>query len=395
MAAFRHPWLALFAGALAVPLGAFVGAPAAQAAKPIVIGGTISETGPLAVDADYQIRGVKLAIADANAAGGWLGRKLDLKLYDDKSNAGVADRLYERLITDDKVDLLIGPYSSGVTTGIAPLINKYKMATIEPGASDPSIYHAGNTWNIQATASSLRYLDQLMPAAKENGAKTVALLGLESAFTLACYHAREAQAKELGLKVVYQTTYSLPQPDFSSIALAVKNAHPDVVVACTYYPDAVGITRSLHQQGFAPKFLGETVGPVEAPYLKALGPLANRVITNTGWWSNFKTPGNQGFISRYKAMFHQDPDYHAATGYAAIQVLGDAVKATHSLDQAKIREWLLSHTAETIQGTFKVNANGLSLGYVQDLLQIQDGVLKLVYPTADAEAKILFPYTGS
>ncbi|MGH7050079.1 MAG: hypothetical protein ACREE5_05485, partial [Acetobacteraceae bacterium] len=68
MAAFRHPWLALFAGALAVPLGAFVGAPAAQAAKPIVIGGTISETGPLAVDADYQIRGVKLAIADANAA---------------------------------------------------------------------------------------------------------------------------------------------------------------------------------------------------------------------------------------------------------------------------------------------------------------------------------------
>ncbi|MGH7190409.1 MAG: hypothetical protein ACREF0_14660, partial [Acetobacteraceae bacterium] len=79
----------------------------------------------------------------------------------------------------------------------------------------------------------------------------------------------------------------------------------------------------------------------------------------------------------------------------AIQVLGDAVKATHSLDQAKIREWLLSHTAETIQGTFKVNGNGLSLGYVQDLLQIQDGVLKLVYPTADAEAKILFPYTGS
>lgn len=390
-----YPWALLFAGALVVSGAAVFSAPVAEAAPPITIGGTISETGPLAVDADYQIKGVKLAIADANAAGGWLGRKLELKLYDDKSSAGVADRLYERLITDDKVDLLIGPYSSGVTTGIAPLINKYKMVTIEPGASDPSIYHAGNKWNIQATASSLRYLDQLLPAAKEQGAKTVALLGLESAFTLACYHAREAQAKELGMKIVYQTTYSLPQPDFSSIALAVKNAKPDVVVACTYYPDAVGITRSLHQQGFAPKFIGETVGPVEAPYVKALGPLANRVVTNTGWWTNFKTPDNQGFIERYKAMFHQDPDYHAATGYAAIQVLGAAVKATNSLDQAKIRDWLLSHTVDTIQGTFKVNENGLSLGYVQDLLQIQDGVLKLVYPTADAQAKLLVPYTGS
>ena len=391
----RFRWLALFAGALALLCGGLVTAPAARAAPPIVIGGTISETGPLAVDAGYQIKGVKLAVADANAAGGWLGRKLELKLYDDKSSAGVADRLYERLITDDRVDLLTGPYSSGVTTGIAPLINKYRMVTIEPGASDPSIYRSGNKWNLQGTASSLQYLDQLMPAAKQQGAQTVALLGLESAFTLACYHAREAQAKELGMKIVYQTTYSLPQPDFSSIALAIKHANPDVVIACTYYPDAVGITRALHQQGFAPKFLGETVGPVEAQYGKALGPLANRVLTNTGWWSNFQTPGNQGFIERYKAAYHEEPDYHAATGYAAIQALGAAVEATHSLDQTKIRDWLLAHTVETILGTFKVNEDGLSLGYVQDLLQIQDGVLKLVYPVTSAEAKLEFPYTGS
>ena len=388
-------WRVLFAGILGLPFGVLLLAPAAHAAPPIVIGGTISDTGPLSVDAGYQIRGVKLAVAEANAHGGWLGRKLELKLYDDKSSAGTADRLYERLITDDKVDLLIGPYSSLVTTAIAPLINKYKMATIEPGASDPSIYGPGNKWNIQGTASSLRYLDQVMPAAKQHGAKTVALLGLESAFTLACYHAREAQAKELGMKIVYRTTYSLPLPSFASIALAIKHAHPDVVVACTYYPDAVGITRALHEQGFAPQFLAETVGPVEAPYLKALGPLANRVLTNTGWWTNFKTPGNQDFIAGYKAMYHQDPDYHAATGYAAIEVLGDAVEATKSLDQAKLRDWLLAHQVETIQGTFKINENGLSLGYVQDLLQWQDGVLKLVYPAADAEAKLMFPYTGS
>lgn len=392
----KYTWGVLLAGALGLPIAGISMAPvAAEAAPPIVIGGTISETGPLATDAGYQLKGTELAIAEANKAGGWLGRKIEFKYYDDKSSAGTAVRLYERLITDNRVNLLIGPYSSLVTVGIAPLINKYKMATIEPGASDPSTYVPGNEWNFQGTASSLRYLDELLPAAKAQGATTVALLGLESAFTLACYHAREAQAKELGMKIVYQTTYSLPLPSFASIALAIKNAHPDVVEACTYYPDAVGLTRSLHEQGFAPEYLAETVGPPEAAYTKALGPLANRVITNTGWWFNFKTPGNAAFVAGYKAMFHQDPDYHAAAGYAAVQVLGAAVEATHSLNQDKIRQWLLTHTVPTIQGTFKVNANGLALGFAQDLLQIQDGVLKLVYPEAAAEAKMLVPYTGS
>ena len=181
----KHIWRAvagraLAAVALGLPIAGISLAPvAAQAAPPIVIGGTISETGPLATDGAYQIKGIELAIADANKAGGWLGRKLELKIYDDKSSAGTAVRLYERLITDDRVNLLIGPYSSLVTVGIAPLINKYKMATIEPGASDPSIYVAGNEWNFQGTASSIRYLDELLPAAKAQGATTVALLGLE------------------------------------------------------------------------------------------------------------------------------------------------------------------------------------------------------------------------
>ncbi|HUZ64601.1 MAG TPA: amino acid ABC transporter substrate-binding protein [Acetobacteraceae bacterium] len=371
------------------------GGPARAAGPPITIGTTISKTGPLAEDAGYQLKGEQLAVADANAHGGWLGRKLAFKYYDDQSSPGTAVRLYERLITSDKVNLLLGPYSSLVAVGIAPLINKYKMATLEPGSSVPTIYVAGNKWNIQSTASSTTYLHQMLPAVQKAGAKTVALLGLQSAFTLACYHARVAQAHKLGLKIVYQTTYALPQPDFSSIALAIKQAHPDAVLGCTYYPDAVGITRSLHQQGFAPKYLGLTVGPVEAAFTTALGPLANGILSNTGWWYDFKTPGNKAFIAEYKAKYHQLPDYHAATGYAAVQVLGAAVAATHSLDQAKLRAWLLGHTVQTVQGQFKVDANGLAVDSVQDMVQIQNGKLVLVSPHSLAQAKITAPYTGS
>jgi branched-chain amino acid transport system substrate-binding protein len=222
----------------------------------------------------------------------------------------------------------------------------------------------------------------------------VAVLALKSAFTLACSQARLDQAKKLGMDVVYQTTYSLPSPDFSAIALAIKSAHPDVVIGCTYFPDAVGIAKALHDQGFAPKFLGETVGTVEPAFGKALGPVANGIVGNTSWWPNFETAGSKGIVARYEAMFHQPPDYHAITGYAAIETLGAAVTGAKSLDQAKLRDWLLHHTATTVLGTFKVDPNGLSLGYGQYLVQWQGGALKLITPAKFAQAKLVVPYTG-
>lgn len=371
-----------------------VGGGTARAAGPIVIGATTSETGPLTEDADYQNRGVELGIAVANEHGGWLGRKLELKLYDDKSDPGTAVRLYTRLITNDKVNLLIGPYSSGVTQAVAPLINKYEYATIEPGASLPDIFVKGNKWNFQGTASSLQYLDEVLPIAKKAGASTVAALGLKSAYSLACYKARIEQAGKLGMKVVYRTTYSLPQPDFAAIGLAIKNAHPDVVIGCTYYPDAVGLTQALHNQGFAPHYLAETIGPVEAAFTKAVGSLSNGIISNTGWWENFKTPGNTEFVAAYKAKYHSAPDYHSATGFTAVSVLGDAVKATKSLDQHKIREWLLHNQPQTIQGTWKVSPYGLAEGFSQNLVQVQNGEIKLITPPDLAQAKLLVPYPG-
>jgi branched-chain amino acid transport system substrate-binding protein len=234
----------------------------------------------------------------------------------------------------------------------------------------------------------------LLPIAKQHGAKTVAAVALKSAYSLACNKARVDQAKQLGMQVVYETTYSLPQPDFGAIALAIRNAHPDVVIGCTYYPDAVGLTKALHDQGFAPEFLAETIGPVEAAFGKAVGPLANGIISNTSWWSNFRTPGNGEFIAAYKKKYQQDPEYHSATGYAAIEVLGAAVKATHSLDQAKLRDWLLAHQVPTVQGVFKSDKYGGATGFAMHLVQVQNGVIKLVTPPDLAQAKLQIPYTG-
>ncbi len=362
--------------------------------RPIVIGGSVSITGALAVDAAYHLHGIQQGIEDANAQGGWLGRKIELKYYDDKSDAGTAVRLYTKLITEDNVDLLIGPYSSGITQAVAPLINKYEKVMIEPEASVPDIYVPGNLWNIQGIAPSFGYLEGVLPLAKSHGAKTVAVLALKSAFSLACDKARLEQVKALDMALVYDTTYALPQPDFSSLALAIKNAQPDVVVVCSYYPDAVGIAQALQRAGYAPKFFAEAIGPAEDEFTKALGPLANRIISNTSWWASLKTAGNAAFIAHYKATFHQDPDYHAASGYGAIQALGAALNAVKAIDQAKLHDWLLHNEVQTVQGTFASDPNGAAKKFNQFLFQIQDGTRKLIWPAADAEAPAQVPYTG-
>ncbi len=383
----------LYPIALILAASGLASAPA-SAAGPIVIGASVSETGPLAVDAGYHLRGLELGVAEANAHGGWLGRQLELKYYDDKSEPGTAVRLYTRLLTDDKVDLLIGPYSSGITQAVAPLANKYQRLMIDPGASLPDIFSEGNHWNIQGVATSTGYLEGMLPLAKEHGAHNVAILSLQSAYSLACGKARQAQADQLGMHVVYTTTYALPQPDFSAMALAVKNANPDVVIACSYYPDSVGLTQALQRIGFAPKFLSETIGPAEAQFTSALGPLSDRVISNTTWWSSLKTPGNAEFIAAYKAKYHEDPDYHSAATYSAIEALGAAVKATNSLDQAKLRDWLFKNTVPTVQGTFKAGPNGVGTEFKQYMFQIQGSDRKLIWPTELAQAKPEIPYTG-
>jgi branched-chain amino acid transport system substrate-binding protein len=362
--------------------------------SPIVIGATSSETGAFSADADENLKGMKLAIKQANANGGWLGRKLKLKVYDDESKPGKSVRLYTRLISQDHADLLVGPYSSGITKAVTPLFNKYHYAVIDPEASDPSIFGSNNKWTFQGLASSLGYLKQLLPLASKKGAKTVAVLGLKSAFSLACYHARIDQAKKLGMKVVYKKTYSLGSADFNSMALAAKNADPDVVITCTYYPDAVGITKALHSQDFAPQFLGETIGPISAKFTKDVGSLANRIFSNTSWWYTYKTPGNKEFVASYKKAYGEMPTYHSAAGYSAIHVLGKAVQATKSLDQSKLRDWLIHHKVDTVQGPFQVNKHGRESGFLMEMVQVQNQKLKLLTPSSAAQAKPEIPYTG-
>ena len=360
---------------------------------PIQVGASVSLTGAYAGDGKYAKEGYDYAIAQINKDGGLLGRKLKMTVLDDKSDPGTAVKLYTKLISQDQVDLLLGPYSSGISQAVIPLVDKFQKPTIFTEASAPSIFK-GTKYAVQGQVSSFDYFDGLGDFAKSQGYKTAALLDQNVIATQQICQGAADVLKKAGVQIVYQKSYPTSATDFSSLVLGMKQANPDIVLGCAYLPDSEGIAKEMNQQGVKPKLFAESIGPVEPEYQKSLGKVADGVITSTAWWPSLKTPGNADFIKGYKAMFGHDPDYHAADAYAGAMVLAAAVKKAGSLDSEKLNTILHQDSFPTVLGSYKVNSTGQQSGIGSYLLQWQNGALKLVWPSEDQEAKPQFPYGG-
>jgi branched-chain amino acid transport system substrate-binding protein len=363
-------------------------------ASPIKVGLSISETGPFAATGEYQLKGYKLFVSQLNRRGGWLGRPVQLIVYDDQSNPGTAVRLYEKLISQDHVDLLVGPYSSGITQAALAVPEKYHMVMLDPGAAAADIYK-GVQWNFQAIAKADRYLLPVADICKGHHWKTVGIfVNSTSPFTVAAASALKQRAAREHLKVAFEQSYPGTTSDFAATVLAAKSAGADCIAAATNTPDAIGLVREINRQGLKPKLLAETIGPVEKTFLTSLGNLVNGVIGSTQWWTSLRTPRNRQFLVAYeRAYAGQYPDYHSALGYSAFQVLDAAIKKVRSLDQTKLRDTIRQLTVSTVAGRFKVDANGLQTGFKIYLMQWQDGRAWLVYPPKVAQRKIRLPYS--
>ncbi|HMD01487.1 MAG TPA: ABC transporter substrate-binding protein, partial [Candidatus Baltobacteraceae bacterium] len=204
---------AFIARAIALTIAAAVVAliaPAPTAAAdqpPIVIGATISQTGSYAVDAKYALEGYQLWIKEQNAKGGLLGRKIELKTYDDASDPATAVSLYERLIDQDHVDVIVGPYSSAITAAVANVAEKHKMPMISPEVSAAAPFQRGLRYLFMGISQSTHYVEGAIAIAKANGYKRIAITGEDSAFPRSIAGALPDIAKAAGLEVVYSELY--------------------------------------------------------------------------------------------------------------------------------------------------------------------------------------------
>src|SRR5438309_1313157 len=214
---------------------------------PIRIGASLSLTGEYGKIGKYQHEGYKLCEKDLNARGGLLGRKVEFVVYDDQSMTSTAQRLYEKLITEDKVEAVMGPYSSGITESVAGITEKYKKVMVAPLAATTSIFRQGRKYIFMVISPAEFYLEGLVDMGAKRGLKTIAIVNEDTLFPKATVVGTEELAKKRGLQVVLREAYPKGNTDFSALLVKIKAVNPDIIAAATYFDDAVAITRQMKE----------------------------------------------------------------------------------------------------------------------------------------------------
>ena len=363
-----------------------------DAQTPIKIGASMSVTGTYAKPGTYQKQGYDVCIDELNAKGGILGRKVELVIYDDQSTPATAVRLYEKLITEDKVDAVMGPYSSAVSEAVANVTEKYKKVMVAPLAATTSIFKKGRKYIFMVITPAENYLDGLIDMAAKRGLKTVAIINEDTLFPKASASGTAEAAKKRGMQVVLQEAYPKGNTDFSALLVKIKAANPDVIAAGTYFDDAVAITRQMKELNVNPKMFGLTVGGDLPEFYDLLKQNAEYVYGSTQWDESLPYPGQKEFLAAYKAKFKgQEPSYHTAAGYAGCLIYAEAVKKAGTLDADKVRDQLLKMEIRTAFGDYKVEPDGFQVAHKMVMLQWQDGKRIVVWPDDLSNGKPRYP----
>jgi len=363
----------------------------AAAQTPIRIGASMSITGSYAKPGTYQKQGYDVCIDELNAKGGLLGRKVELVIYDDQSLPATAVRLYEKLITEDKVDAVMGPYSSAVSEAVANVTEKYKKVMVAPLAATTSIFRKGRKYIFMMITPAENYLDGLIDMAAKRGLKTVAIINEDTLFPKASAAGTVEAAKKRGMQVVLQEAYPKGNTDFSALLVKIKAANADVIAAGTYFDDAVAITRQMKELNVNPKMFGLTVGGDIPEFYDLLKQNAEYVYGSTQWDDSLPYPGQKEFLAAYKKKFNQEPSYHTASGYAGCLIYAEAVKRAGTLDADRVREQLLKMEIRTAFGDYKVDGDGFQVAHKMVMLQWQDGKRVVVWPDDLAGGKPRYP----
>lgn len=366
--------------------------PAVSQAADIVVGASAALTGKYARTGQDQLHGFTMWVDDVNARGGLLGRKVRLVHYDDESKPETGAKLYEKLITDDKVDLLIGPYSSAVTIAASAVAEKYNFPMVSAGASDTKIWTQGykNIFGLYTLAST--YMDQVLEFAKAKGLKRVALIYENTDFPRDVANGVRAKVKALKMNLVFEEEYGKASTDFASMIIKIRSKKPDVVIGGSYLPDSTAFMRQARENRLYAKIFAFAVGPGLPDFGQNLGLDAEGVMGNTQWEPTLNIPGAKNFAERFKKKFGTDPGYHAGGGYGTGQVLEAAVKQAGSLDKDKIRRALSSLNITTVFGRYRVDGTGAQIGKPGYTIQWIDGVREIILPRDVATAKPVYPF---
>jgi branched-chain amino acid transport system substrate-binding protein len=407
------------ASALGFALAALIVPAAAQtpSGEPIKIGFGMALTGPLAPNGKMSLVAMKIWEEDVNAKGGLLGRPVKLIYYDDQSNPSTVPGIYTKLLDVDKVDFAVSPYASTQIAPAMPVMMQKKRLYVSlfgTGINDEfnydkyfSMLPTGPTPKPTFTKGFFEVAAKMTPKPQ-----SVAIAAADAEFGRnACEGARE-NANKAGLKIVYDKNYPPATTDFAPIVRAVQAANPDLFVVCSYPLDSVGLVRAVNELGYKPKMWGGAMVGLQATNFKTqLGPLLNGIVNYETWIpaKSMQFPGSMELLAKYQsraAAEGADPlgYYMPVWAYAYLQVLGDAIAATKSLNDDALADYMRKATFKTVVGDVKFGDKG---EWAQDrMLLVQFQNIKnnsidafrdlstevILYPEQYKSGELIYPY---
>ena len=366
---------------------AFWTAATAYAVEPVRIGTTQSLTGHYSDFGIEQLRGLQMWAADVNARGELLGRPVEIVHYDDRSRDAGTVEGFTQLLAQDKVDLLVGPYSSSLTLEASMVAEKYNTPMVSTAASSEEIWSRGlkNIFGIDTPAGS--YLDGIQ-IARDAGAKTIAMVYVRTEF------GEEVAAKlreGVGGRLVFDEGYAPEQRDFSDLAKRLRQVDADLVFGVSYLDDSIELVRAIKQEGVKPRMLGFTIGPGLWEFVEKLGEHAEGIVGVVQWLRSSRQPGAQDFAFRFRERYGYNPGVYAVIGYSAGQVLEAATRLAGTTDHDAVREQLQTMYFRALIGSYEVDATGRQKDRRNYVLQWQNRTRALVSPEDIADSKLIYP----
>jgi branched-chain amino acid transport system substrate-binding protein len=388
---------------VALPLfAACAGQPAAPPAKDkIRIGMATSLSGPLAVIRSAGFQPIyEMWVDEVNADGGIYvkeyGKKLPIELviYDDKSDVGTMTRLTEKLILEDKVDLLFSACGTAMLFAQAPIANKYGYILIGEEGGSKSLFEMGGLPYFFSTLNTdIQQVPVLAEIFAECGVKTAYITFLEDLHGVEYSGSAVTEFALKGINVVSVKSLPWDLKDFAPIIMDAKASGADAFCSFSYPDQVMPITGTSMALGYNPKAFFLSVGPYGYFFKGAFGTAGVEGVMGCGAWNEKSSPASKEFSDKYRARFNTDPNYWGGTiFYASLQILQQAIERAGTLDQKKIRDIMATEKFDTVMGPTWFEGIFYALEcYPGEIGQWQKGVFEVIDPGAKRTAAPEYP----
>jgi branched-chain amino acid transport system substrate-binding protein len=370
-------------------------------AATITLGASVQLTGPLANTGRYYRDSYEFAIDRINQRGGVkVGNehyKLALKLLDNQSDVNLSVRQYVELLTQDKVNFLLGPFASDFAIADSSVAEKYEVPMVEGGGASGQIFSRGYKYVFGTLSAAGHYFASTIEAMGKLSPrpKTVALLYADDSFDVSVGKGTRELLQKAGLDIVVDERYSSNSSDFNSLLSLIKTKHVDAILVAGHETEALNFIRQAKSLDVSAPLYSFTVGVPTSDFRKALGADANYAFGMTAWLPSKTLKDDyygdaEAFAKAYKAKFGYDPDYHAASGFADVETFAKAIEAAGTLDPKAVRDAVARSDFDCLYGRIKFSPQG-QINLAQTVIQIQHGRVVPVYGAKGFLNKALYP----